>query len=617
MRQLTGVKQGMKESDRKEPATHPVPESCGGIREGAHEALTGGSTGEVSSHEMVQTRLPTLLSEAEGNTPDRDKASDPGNRRGRRPSARVDVSRAGTGRSRSSPDEDGNPERAAKVQSHDAAMHGCGKSEKAIVPEKPPNEGPLLTAGPEEAVEGRAFAKRNPDQRNTPRTLSRTSCVSHELERVRQRAKREKGAVFSALFHHLTVDRLRESFGRLKPGAAAGVDGLCKQEYGRDLEANLHDLHGRLHRGAYRAKPSRRVYIPKADGRERPLGIAALADKIVQGAVARLLEAVYENDFMSFSYGFRPGKSPHHALDALAVGLKSKRVNWVLDADIRGFFDAIDHGWLMKFLQHRIGDRRVLCLIGKWLDAGVMEDGSWQATERGTPQGANISPLLANVYLHYVFDLWVQQWRKRHARGEMIVVRYADDFVTGFEFEDDAVRFLAGLKERLAKFALELHGEKTRLIEFGRYAAERRGKRGEGKPETFAFLGFTHICGRTKHGSFRVFRRTMAKRQIAKLIGLGEEMKVRRHEPIKVQGAWLGAVLRGYDGYHAVPGNLRSVKNFHWEVLRRWYRSLCRRSHKKRLDWNKMSLHASRWLPPPRNHHPHPEQRFFDAKHSR
>jgi group II intron reverse transcriptase/maturase len=437
------------------------------------------------------------------------------------------------------------------------------------------------------------------------------------LERVRQRAKREKGAVFSALLHHLGVDRLRESYGSLRPGAAAGVDGLCKQEYGRDLEGNLRALHGRLHRGAYRAKPSRRVYIHKADGRERPLGIAALEDKVVQGAVARLLEAIYENDFMGFSYGFRPGRSPHDALDALAVGLKRKKVNWVLDADIRGFFDAIDHGWLMKFLQHRIGDRRVLRLIGKWLEAGVMEDGNWQATERGTPQGANISPLLANVYLHYVFDLWVEQWRKRHARGEMIVVRYADDFVTGFEFEDDAVRFLTGLSERLAKFALELHGGKTRLIAFGRFAAERRKERGEGKPETFDFLGFTHICGRTRSGKFQVMRRTMARRQNAKLKALGEEMRIRRHQSIKEQGAWLGAVLRGYYGYHAVPGNLRSVGCFRYEVSRRWYRSLCRRSHKKRLNWGKMQLHVRRWLPSPRVCHPYPDDRFNERQHSR
>lgn len=281
--------------------------------------------------------------------------------------------------------------------------------------------------------------------------------------------------MFSALFHHLGVDRLRESYRRLKPKAAAGVDGIRWQDYGRHLEENLQDLCGRLHRGAYRAKPTRRVYIPKADGGERPLGIAALEDKIVQGAVVRLLTAIYENDFMGFSYGFRPGRSPHQALDALAVGLKRK-TNWVLDADIRGFFDNIDHGWLKKFLRHRIGDRRVLRLIDKWLDAGVMENGNWRATERGTPQGANI-------YLHYIFDLWAQQWRKRHARGEMIVVRYADDFVTGFEFQDDAERFLAALKERLGKFALELHGDKTRLIEFGRYAAERRGKRGRGNPK--------------------------------------------------------------------------------------------------------------------------------------
>lgn len=606
----------MKESHRKEPATHPGPESCGGIREDVHEALTGGSTGEVLSHEILGSGLPTLLSEAEGNTGDRDKASDSRNRRGRRPSARVDVSCAGTGRSRSSPDGNGSPERAAKVQSRNVAMHGCGKSENAIVPEKPSNEGPLLTAGPEERVEERAFAKRNPHPQSTSRTLGRNHDVSPEWERVRQRAKREKGAVFSALFHHLGVDRLRESYGRLKPGAAVGVDGIRWQDYGRNLEENLHDLCLRLHRGAYRAKPSRRVYIPKADGRERPLGIAALEDKIVQGAVVRLLEAIYENDFMGFSYGFRPGRSPHQALDALAVGLKRK-INWVLDADIRGFFDTIDHGWLKRFLQHRIGDRRVLRLIGKWLDAGVMEDGNWRATERGTPQGANISPLLANIYLHYVFDLWAQQWRRRHARGEMIVVRYADDFVTGFEFHDDAVRFLAALKERLAKFALELHGDKTRLIEFGRYAAERRKKRGEGKPETFTFLGFVHICGKTSYGWFRPLRRTESKRRISKLKELGEEMKVRRHESIKVQGAWLGAVIRGYCGYHGVPGNSKSLQNFHWEVSRRWYRSLRRRSHKKRLNWRKMQLHISRWLPRPLICHPHPDQRFAERHHSR
>ena len=473
----------MKESNRKEPAIHPGPESCGGIREGAHEALTGGSTGEVLSHEIHISGLPPLLSEAEGETGDRDKASDPRNRRGRRPSARVDVSCAGTGRSRSSPEENGSPERAAKVQSRNAAMHGCGKSEKAVVPEKPSNEGPLLTAGPEETVEGRAFAKRNSRPQSTSRTKSRNHDVSPEWERVRQRAKR--------------------------------------------------------------------------------------------------------------------------------------KTNWVLDADIRGFFDTIDHGWLKKFLQHRIGDRRVLRLIDKWLDAGVMENGNWRATERGTPQGANISPLLANIYLHYVFDLWAQQWRKRHARGEMIVVRYADDFVTGFEFQDDAVRFLAALKERLGKFALELHGDKTRLIEFGWYAGERLEKRGQGKPETFTFLGFVHICDKTKQGWFRPLRRTESKRQVAKLKELGEEMKIRRHESIKVQGAWLGAVLRGYYGYYAVPGNSKSMQHFQRELTRRWYRSLCRRSHKRRLNWSKMQLHVSRWLPRPLICHPYPEQRFKERHHSR
>lgn len=616
MRQLTGKRQGMKESYRKEPATHPGPESCGDIRKDVPEALTGEDAGEVLSHEINTTGSPTLLSEAEGNTADRDMASDPRERRGRRPSARVDVSCAGTGRSRSSPEENGNPVRAAKAPSRNAATNGCGKSEKVVVPGKPSNEGPPSLAEPEEAVEERAFAKRNPNQRSTSRTLSRNHGVSPELERVRERAKREKGAVFSALFHHIGVDRLRDSFWNLKPKAAAGVDGVRWQDYGRELEANLHDLCGRLHRGAYRAKPSRRVYIPKADGRERPLGIAALEDKIVQGAVVGLLEAIYENDFKGFSYGFRPGRSPHQALDALTVGLKGK-INWVLDADIRGFFDAIDHGWLMKFLRHRIGDRRVLRLIGKWLDAGVMENGNWKATERGTPQGANISPLLANVYLHYVFDLWAHQWRKRQARGEVIVVRYADDFVMGFEVEDDAVRFLSELKERLARFALELHGEKTRLIQFGRYAGERRRRKGEGKPETFTFLGFTHIGATSRDGRFYVLRRTDRKRRVSKLKELGEAMRLRRHDPIAVQGRWLGSVLRGYYGYHGVPGNSRTLQSFHTEAARRWYRSLCRRSQKKRLNWSKMQLHLSRWLPRPLICHPYPEQRFHDRHHSR
>ena len=298
----------------------------------------------------------------------------------------------------------------------------------------------------------------------------------------------------------MTVDLLRWSFHQLKRRAAAGIDGVTWDQYEADLESNLADLHGRVQRGAYRAKPSRRQYIPKPDGRQRPLGIAALEDKIVQRAVVEMLNAIYETDFLGFSYGFRPGRSQHQALDALAIAIYRKKVNWILDADIRAFFDSISQEWLIRFLEHRIADRRLLRLIGKWLKAGVLEDGRLLTVERGTPQGAVISPLLANIYLHYVYDLWVHHWRRRLAQGEVIVVRYADDIVVGFQYRADAERFLDELRQRLEEFGLELHPEKTRIIEFGRFAHANRQARGLGKPETFAFLGFTHICGRTREG---------------------------------------------------------------------------------------------------------------------
>lgn len=339
-----------------------------------------------------------------------------------------------------------------------------------------------------------------------------------------------------------------------------------------------------------------------------------MEDKIVQSAAVELLNAIYENDFMGFSYGFRPGRSPHQALDALSVALRHKKVNWVLDADIRGFFDTIGHGWMLEFIQHRIGDQRLVRLIGKWLKAGVMEASLWKPGEEGTPQGAVISPLLANVYLHYVLDLWVHQWRKRHARGEIIMVRYADDFVLGFQHRDDAVRFHAALRERLAKFSLHLHGEKTRLIEFGRFAGIHRQRRGEGKVQTFDFLGFTHICARTRNGCFRVLRLSVAKRQRAKIKAIAQDLRNRREQTIARQGAWLQSVLRGRYGYHAVPGNSRSLGSFRLEVTKRWYRSLCRRSHKKRITWNKMKVHIQRWLPVPKVLHPYPEERFFAVR---
>jgi len=427
---------------------------------------------------------------------------------------------------------------------------------------------------------------------------------------VREVARREKDARFTALLHHVDVDRLRAAFRAINPNAAAGVDEVTWAAYGQDLEENLRDLHDRLHAGRYRAKPSRRVYIPKADGRLRPLGIAALEDKIVQRAVVEVLNAVYEADFRGFSYGFRPGRGPHDALDALAAGIYKKRVNWVLDADIRDFFGQLDRAWLRKFLEHRIADKRVLRLIDKWLAAGVVEDGVWYQTMQGSAQGASVSPLLANVYLHYVFDLWADWWRRRRAHGDVIIVRFADDFTVGFEHQADAERFQAELRDRFAKFGLELHPDKTRLIEFGRYAAERRHRRGLGKPETFEFLGFTHVCGKTKAGRFWLRRITISKRMRAKLREVNEQLKARRHQPIPEQGQWLGSVLRGYYAYYAVPGNIRAVRSFRREVTWRWLAALRNRSQRHRLTWARMNRLATRWLPPARILHPYPDMRF-------
>jgi group II intron reverse transcriptase/maturase len=427
---------------------------------------------------------------------------------------------------------------------------------------------------------------------------------------VREAARKGKGTRFTALLHHVDLARLRKAYGAIRPQAAPGVDKVTWAEYGQDLEANLRDLHARVQQGRYRATPSRRVYIPKADGRQRPLGIASLEDKIVQRAVVEVLNAIYEVDFRGFSYGFRPGRKPHDALDALSVGITSRRVNWVLDADIRDFFTKLDHGWLGRFLRHRIADERVLRLIGKWLTAGVVEDGEWTACDEGSPQGASISPLLANVYLHYVLDLWVDWWRARHAHGDVIIVRWADDFIVGFEEEQDARQFLAELRERFAKFGLELHPDKTRLIEFGRNAGWKRSKRGLGKPETFDFLGLTHICAKSKKGRFWLKRVTIAKRMRAKLREINIELKRRRHQPVPEQGAWLRSVVQGHLVYYAVPGNTNTVAAFRTQVTRHWYKALRRRSQRTRLNWTRMNRLANKWLPPARVRHPFPEVRF-------
>jgi RNA-directed DNA polymerase len=485
-------------------------------------------------------------------------------------------------------------------------MHERGKSDRLVVPANPPNKTAPAVA---EVGEGRGRAKGNTASKTRPGHSAGPDAPS-ALDRVREVARRDKGARFTALLHHVSLGRLRAAYWAIRPQAAPGVDGVTWADYGQDLEANLRDLHARVQSGRYRAKPSRRVYIPKADGRQRPLGIASLEDKIVQRAVVEVLNAVYEADFRGFSYGFRPGRGPHHALDALTVGIGRKKVNWVFDADIRDFFNQLDHSWLRKFLEHRIADKRVLRLIDKWLAAGVIEDGEWTACEEGSPQGASVSPLLANVYLHYVFDLWADYWRRRRAHGDVIIVRFADDVIVGFEYEQDAQRFWADLRERLARFGLELHPDKTRLIEFGRRAARNRAARGLGKPETFDFLGFTHLCAKYKTGRFWLKRITISKRMRAKLREVNDQLKRRRHQPIPVQGQWLRSVVQGHLAYYAVPGNTDMVAAFRTQVTRHWYKALRRRSQRTRINWTRMDRLAKRWLPPARVRHPFPEVRF-------
>jgi len=492
--------------------------------------------------------------------------------------------------------------------------NGRGKSDSSVVPRKPPNK----TGGPvAEVVEGRGLAKGNSPQRNVVRTQSRDAMPS-ALERVRQAATRDRKQRFTTLLHHVyDIGRLRSAYFAVKRSAAAGVDGETWQSYGVNLEENLQDLADRLKRGAHRAKPVRRVYIPKADGRQRPLGVPALEDKLVQRAVVEVLNAIYETDFLGFSYGFRPGRSPHQALDALSVGIQTKKVNWVLDADIRGFFDTLDHGWLVKFLEHRIADQRVVRLIQKWLNAGVLEDGKRTRSEVGTVQGGSISPLLANLYLHHVFDLWVQRWRQKQTRGDVVVVRFADDFVVGFEHREEAERFLDELRERFAKFGLELHPDKTRLIAFGRKAANDWRHRGGPKPGTFDFLGFTHSCGKTRKGWFTVLRQTMRKRFQAKLVALNEELRRRMHLPIPEQGAYLRSVVAGHVRYFGVPNNGASIGLFRKAAAWLWWRALKRRSQKHRLPWTRMRRYLDRWLPPARICHPWPNQRLTSITQGR
>jgi RNA-directed DNA polymerase len=491
-------------------------------------------------------------------------------------------------------------------------MHGGEKSDLAIVAEKPANNFGQPDA---EWVEPRAGAEGNAAQQRTRRAQDRAS-VSQRLDRIRKVAKERKQERFTALLHHIDVSMLRTAFYALRRDAAPGADGLTWQDYEADLDRRIEDLHERVHRGAYRAQPSRRRFIPKPDGRQRPLAIAALEDKIVQRAVVMVLNAIYEEDFLGLSYGFRPGRSQHDALDAMVTGIGNTKVNWILDADIRSFFDMVSQEWLIRFVEHRVGDRRIIRLIQKWLKAGILEDEVVTISERGTGQGSVISPLLANIYLHYAFDLWANRWRQRGATGDMIVVRYADDIVVGFEHEADARRFLDMMRARLEEFALTLHPEKTRLIEFGRRAAAGREKRGEGRPETFNFLGFTMICGKSRRGKFLLWRKSRRDRLQAKLLAVKEELRRRMHQPIPRQGEWLRGVVSGWFNYHAVPTNTRSLQTFRDCVIRLWLRSLRRRGQRDKTTWARMKRLADDFLPKPRVLHPWPEQRFA-VKHPR
>jgi RNA-directed DNA polymerase len=508
-------------------------------------------------------------------------------------------------------------DRSEKASRHKSDMHGAGESDSSIVPKKSANNERTGPEGvPPEGVrsaeprEGRGLTKENAEESLRVRT-QRRKARSRGLLGVREAARRDKRMRFNNLLHHLTPELLRASFLDLKRQAAPGIDGVTWSEYAGELEGRIADLHQRIHRGTYRAQPSKRAWIPKPDGRQRPLGIAALEDKIVQRATRTVLECIYEEDFLGFSYGYRPGRGGHRALDALYVGIGKRKVNWIIDADIRGFFDTISHEWLLKFLEHRIADRRMLRLLKKWLRAGVSEEGEWSPTKVGTPQGAVISPLLANVFLHYVLDLWIEAWRKQHAKGEVIIVRYADDFVMGFREEADAKRCLAALKDRFLKFGLELHPEKTRLIEFGRYAAERRSQRGEGPPETFDFLGFTHLCSKTRKGNYTIRRISSGKKLRAKLKELKEALRWKLHQSRTQVGGWLKQVYQGWLNYHAIPGNYPRLEQFRTALQHLWLRLVRRRSQRgRRLTWAKFRRQTVAWLPHPTIRHPYPAVRF-------
>lgn len=486
-------------------------------------------------------------------------------------------------------------------------MHSHGKSDGLIVPKKSSNKADEAAEG----MEGRGLTKGNLREQNIRRTQSRVS-VQSALKRIRQVSKKEKETRFTSLFHHIcSVDALLDAFYRLKRNAAPGVDGQSWSEYQVNLGKNLENLSRRLRMGAYQAKPVRRVFIPKADGTTRPLGVTSLEDKLVQSATVAVLNSIYEPLFAGFSYGFRPGRGQHNALDAVSVGITRKKVSWVLDADIRGFFDTINHDFLIRLIEHKIDDPRVVRLIQKWLKAGILLDGTTVQSEVGTPQGGSVSPVLANIYLHYAYDLWAQRWRKERANGDAIFIRYADDSVAGFQHRGDALTFLTELRMNFQKYGLELHPEKTRILEFGRFALENRKRRNQQKPETFDFLGFTHICGRSRAGKFQLQRQTSRKKMTQKLRDIKVELRKRMHHQIPEVGKWLASVIRGHIQYYGVPLNYRALSNFRNQVIRHWQFALSRRSQKANITQDRMSRLASTWLPRPRIIHPYPNQRLI------
>ena len=488
-------------------------------------------------------------------------------------------------------------------------MNGGKESDSHIVSMKPANK-VRDNKRAAEPVEKRWLAKGNATKQNKVRTQGRVALPS-ELDRIRQVARGDKDEQFTALWHHVyDICRLKRSFLSLKRRSSAGVDRLTWSDYQKDLDGNLADLSNRLKRGAYRAKPVKRTYIPKSDGGKRPIGIPALEDKVVQKSLVEVLNAIYEVDFMGFSYGFRPARSPHNALDAAVVAIEAKKVNWVLDVDIRGFFDAINHRWLIRFVRHRIKDRCIIRHIKKWLNAGILEDGKWRKAFEGTPQGGSASPLLANIYLHYAFDLWANKWKKTKAKGDVIMIRFADDILTGFQYRHEAERFVKELRQRFFKFNLQLHPIKTRLIEFGRYADARRKERGKSKPDTFNFLGFTHICSRSRQGKFMVLRKTESARMRSKLLQIKAELRKRLHWRLSDVGKWLKSVLNGHYRYYGVPWNGKKLSRFRWILMRLWYKSLRRRSQKHKMTWERMYRISDRWLPMPFICHPYPSMRL-------